>query len=75
MSTSAVSYNRHRFPAEIISHAVWLYSRFPLSLRDVKEMLLERGIIVSYETIRRLGRKFGHDSARRLRRKEPARLR
>jgi len=71
MSTSAVSYKRHRFPAEIIAHAVWLYYRFPLSLRHVEEMLLERGIVVSYETIRRWGRKFGHDYARRLRRKQP----
>ncbi|ESZ02475.1 transposase [Mesorhizobium sp. L48C026A00] len=43
---------RHRFPPEIIAHAVWLYYRFPLSLRHVEEMLLERGIVVSYETIR-----------------------
>jgi putative transposase len=50
-----VSYKRHRFPPEIIAHAVWLYFRFPLSLRLVEEMLLECGIIVSYETIRRWG--------------------
>ena len=67
-----VSYKRHRFPPEIISHAVWLYFRFPLSLRLVEEMLLERGIVVSCETIRRWGRKFGPDYARRFRRK-PAR--
>jgi putative transposase len=66
-----VSYNRHRFPPQIIAHAVWLYFRFPLSLRLVEEMLLKRGIIVSYETIRRWGRKFGPDYARRLRRKPP----
>ena len=53
MNTSSVSYKRHRFPAAIIAHAVWLYYRFPLSLRFVEEMLLERGIVVSYETIRR----------------------
>jgi putative transposase len=47
------SYKRHRFPPEIIAHAVWLYFRFPLSLRLVGEMLLERGIVVSYETVRR----------------------
>jgi len=69
MSTSAISYKRHRFPAEIIAHAVWLYYRFPLSLRHVEEMLLERGIVVSYET----GRKFGPDYAGRLRRKQPDR--
>lgn len=48
---TAVSYKRHRFPQQIISNAVWLYFRFPLSLRLVEEMLLERGIVVSYETI------------------------
>jgi putative transposase len=53
MHTPAVSYKRHRFPPQIIAHAVWLYFRFPLSLRLVEEMLLERGIVVSYETIRR----------------------
>ncbi|MER9670206.1 IS6 family transposase, partial [Mesorhizobium sp. M0203] len=53
MNTSQISYKRHRFPPEIIAHAVWLDYRFPLSLRRVEEMLLERGIVVSYETIRR----------------------
>jgi putative transposase len=62
---------RHRFPPELITHAVWLYFRFPLSLRLVEEMLLQRGITVSYETIRRWGKKFGPDYARRLRRKPP----
>ena len=69
--TKPVSYKRHRFPPQIIAHAVWLYFRFPLSLRLVEEMLLERGIVVSYETIRRWGRKFGPEYARRLRRKPP----
>jgi putative transposase len=55
----AISYKRHRFPPQIIADAVWLYYRFPLSLRLVEEMLLERGIVVSYETIRRWGKKFG----------------
>lgn len=73
MSTSPFSYKRHRFPPQIIAHAVWLYYRFPLSLRHVEEMLLERGIAVSYETIRRWGKKFGPDYARRLRRKQPSR--
>jgi putative transposase len=68
-----VSYKRHRFPPEIIAHAVWLYFRFPLSLRLVEEMLLERGIVVSYETVRRWALKFGPDYARRLRRKTPSR--
>jgi putative transposase len=68
-----ISYKRHRFPPQIIARAVWLYYRFPLSLRLVEEMLLERGIVVSYETIRRWGKKFGSDYARRLRRKLPSR--
>lgn len=72
MDTLTVSYKRHRFPAEIIAHAIWLYYRFPLSLRHVEEILLERGIVVSYETIRRWGRKFGPDYARRLHRKTPS---
>lgn len=57
MSTT-VSYKRHRFPPEIITHAVWLYVRFNLSLREVEEMLLNRGVDVSYETIRRWAAKF-----------------
>lgn len=67
----SVSYKRHRFPPEIIAHAVWLYFKFPLSLRLVEEMLLERGILVSYETVRRWALKFGPDHARRLKRKAP----
>ena len=59
MGTVSVSYKRHRFPRELIAHAVWLYFRFPLSFRLIEEMLLERGIIVSYETIRRWSLKFG----------------
>ena len=73
ISLRPISYKRHRFPPEIISHAVWLYFRFPLSLRLVEEMLLERGISVSYETIRRWALKLGADYARRLKRKAPAR--
>jgi putative transposase len=68
-----VSYKRYRFPPQIIAHAVWLYFRFPLSLRLVEEMLLERGIAVSYETVRRWALKFGPAYARRLRRKTPSR--
>lgn len=68
-----VSYKRHSFPPKIIAHAVWLYFRFPLSLRLVEEMLLERGILVSYETVRGRARKFGPAYARRLRRKTPSR--
>jgi putative transposase len=71
--TKPVCYKRHRSPPEIIAHAIWLYFRFPLSLRLVEEMLLERGVLVSYETARRWARKFGPDYARRLRRKTPNR--
>ena len=71
MNQARISYKNHRFPPQVIAHAVWLYFRFPLSLRLVEEMLLERGIVVSYETIRRWGKKFGPDYARRLRRKQP----
>ncbi|MDP2620323.1 MAG: IS6 family transposase [Hyphomicrobiales bacterium] len=53
------SYRRHRFPAEIIQRAVWLYFRFPLSYRDVEDLLAERGIDVTYETVRRWALKFG----------------
>jgi putative transposase len=56
----------------VIAQAVWLYFRFPLSLRHVEEMLLERGVVVSYETIRCWAKKFGPDYARRLRRKAPS---
>ena len=49
--SATTQYKNHRFPVEIISHAVWLYFRFCLSFRDVEELLLERGVIVTYETI------------------------
>ena len=62
---------RHRFSAEIISHAVWLYHVFSLSLRDVELLLAERGIVVSYETVRRWCQKFGQSFANRLRRRRP----
>jgi putative transposase len=62
-------YRRHRFPPEIISHAVWLYFRFNLSHRDVEELLAERGIQVSYEAIRLWCRKFGSAYADQLRRR------
>src|SRR3954449_4000798 len=65
------SYAGYRFPAEVISHAVWLYFRFPLSLRMVEEMLAARGIIVSHETVRQWVRKFGQDFANRIRRRLP----
>ena len=67
-----ISYKRHRFPADIIRHAVWLYFRFTLSLRDVEEMLAQRGIEVSYETIRCWTIKFGPLFARNLQRRRPS---
>ncbi|WP_114948996.1 IS6 family transposase [Microvirga calopogonii] len=70
--SKSVSYKRHRFPPQIIAHAVWLYFRFPLSLRLVEEMLLERGILVSYETVRRWALKFGQNFAKQIRRRVPA---
>src|ERR1700733_2662305 len=66
-SVSVPSYKRHRFPAEIIAHAVWLYFRFALSFRDIEEMLASRGVTVSYEAIRLWCGKFGPEYARRLR--------
>lgn len=62
------AYAGHRYPAEIIGYAVWLYFRFPLSLRLVEEMLAARGIIVSHETVRQWGLKFGPEIAARIRR-------
>src|ERR671921_720686 len=65
-------YARHRYPAEVISHAVWLYFRFPLSLRMVEEMLAARGIIVSHESVRQWALKFGQHFANQIRRRLPA---
>ncbi len=64
-------YAGHRFPAEVISQAVWLYFRFPLGLRMVEEMLAARGIVVSHETVRRWALKFGQEFANRIRRRLP----
>ena len=64
-------YRRHRFPPEIIQHAIWLYLRFTLSYRDVEELLAERGLDISYETVRRWVLKFGPTIARRLRQRRP----
>ena len=66
-----ISYARYRFPPVIIQHSVWLYFRFPLSYRDVEDLLAERGIDVSYETVRRWALKFGQAYARRLRTTRP----
>ncbi len=72
MTTSAVpSHVGHRFPAEIISHAVWLYFRFPLSMRMVDERLAARGIVVSHETVRQWALKFGQVFANQVRRRLP----
>src|SRR5438445_10478582 len=64
-------YASHRYPAEIISYAVWLYFRFPLSLRMVEEILAARGISVTHETIRQWGLKFGREFANRMRQRAP----
>jgi putative transposase len=69
MRTSVSRYHRHRFPAEIISHSVWLYFRFALSFRDVEEMLAMRGVTLSYETIREWCLKFSQTYANGLRRR------
>src|ERR1700687_1181883 len=71
MDLSKPLYHRRRFPAEIISHCVWLYFRFCLSYRDVEEMMAERGIVVTYETIRDWSQKFGGTHAKRLRSRTP----
>ncbi len=68
---SPISFSRHQFPPAVIRHAVWLYFRFTLSFRDVEELLAERGIEVSYETVRRWVLKFGPLFARELRRRRP----
>jgi hypothetical protein len=62
---------RHRFPPPIIQHAIWLYLRFTLSYRDVDELLAERGLSISYETVRRWVLKFGPMIARKLRQRRP----
>jgi putative transposase len=64
-------YKGHRFPVEIISHCLWLYHRFPLSLRDVEQRMAQRGVTVSSDTIHQWCRKFGQTYARGLRRRRP----
>ena len=66
------AFKGHRFPPEIISYAVWAYFRFPMSFRDVEDLLYKRGVIVSYETIRAWVGKFGHQYAQVIRRDRPA---
>ena len=67
-----ISFARHQFPPAIIRHAVWLYMRFTLSYRDVEDLLAERGLDISYETVRRWVLKFGPLFARELRRRRQA---
>ena len=66
-ANQAISYRRHRFSPEVISQCVWLYFRFPLSFRDVEELMAARGVVVSYETIRTWCGKFGRQYARIIR--------
>src|ERR1700731_4693562 len=66
-----ISYRRHRFPPVIIRHAIWVYLRFTLSYRDVEDLLAERGLDISYETVRSWVLKFGPVIPRRLRRRRP----
>jgi putative transposase len=66
---SSPTYTGYRFPAEIISHVVWLYYRFSLSYRDVEELMAARGVVLSYETVRQWCRKFGQQYANQLRRR------
>ncbi len=68
---SQLSYARHRFPSEIIQYAVWLYCRFSLSYRDVEDLLAERGVDTSYESVRRWVMKFGRVYAQRIRNRRP----
>jgi putative transposase len=70
MKDQTPSYRGYRFPSEIISHAIWLYHRFCLSFREVEELLAERGITVTYETIRQWCQKFGPDYARKLKNRQ-----
>ena len=71
MNTPTPLYRRHRFPAEIISHSVWLYFRFALSYRDVEEIMAVRGVTLTYETVRHWCRNFGQTFANGLRRRRP----
>ena len=66
-----ISYSGYRFPPEVIHQAIWLYLRFTLSLRDVEDLLAERGIVLSYETVRRWVNHFGPIIAAELRKRRP----
>jgi putative transposase len=69
---ATTKYKPHRFPVEILSHAVWLYLRFRLSFREVAELLSEHGVSVTYEAIRKWGGKLGQPDANQLRRRRAA---
>ena len=71
MTAASSSYKGHRCPPEIVAHCGWLYHRFPLSFREVEELMLQRGVVVSYETIRAWCAKFGQAYANQLRRRRP----
>ncbi|MEU2981663.1 IS6 family transposase [Streptomyces hirsutus] len=71
VDSASPSYKGHRYPVEVISHCVWRYFRFPLSFREVEELMLERGVVVSHETVRRWRLKFGQSYAHGLRRPRP----
>ena len=66
MKANTNVYRGYRFPPEVISHGVWLYHRFCMSFRDIEDLLAERGVVVTYETIRQWCRKFGPEYARNL---------
>jgi putative transposase len=70
MSTQPLLYRGYRFSPDLISYAVWLYHRFCLSFRDVKELLVERGVSVSYEAVRQWCLKFGPTFSKRLRHRQ-----
>jgi putative transposase len=70
-NTTSADDKGFRFPSEIISHAVWLYFRFSLSYRDVEDHLAQRGVVVTYETVRQWCLTFGQTSANELRRRRP----
>ncbi|WP_055628187.1 IS6 family transposase [Streptomyces hirsutus] len=69
MGSTPPSYQGHRYPVEMIAHCVWLYFRFPLSFREVEELMLQRGVLVSHETVRRWCGTFGQQYANALRRR------
>ncbi|WP_326681000.1 IS6 family transposase [Streptomyces sp. NBC_01237] len=71
MDSASPSYKGHRYPVEVIAHCVWLYHRFPLSFHEVEELMLERGVVVSHETVRRWCAKFGQACANGLLRRRP----